>query len=187
MLAASVLFWIPVIREFTLWFGAVDARMKNVKMLLEAGVNVELYPGGLDEMIQPAGDEKTINIKTRTGFLRLALTHGVSILPVFCFGETDLHDTYTPPGADWIKSFFRVGIVLPLGRLCSLLPYHSKPQVMVIGEAIKVKQCDLTAMTAEEADNKVKALQQEYIAALEKIWQENKGELGYEKHKLAIS
>ena len=71
MLAASVIMWLPVIRELSLWFGAVDASKSNTVRLLNAGANVELYPGGLDEMIQPSG--KVINIKTRIGFLKLAM------------------------------------------------------------------------------------------------------------------
>ena len=53
MIGASVLFYLPIVREITLWFGALDADKETVEMLLREGVNVELYPGGLDEMIQP--------------------------------------------------------------------------------------------------------------------------------------
>jgi hypothetical protein len=45
MIAASVLFYMPLMREFTLWFGAVDASKDNVERLLQHGVNIELYPG----------------------------------------------------------------------------------------------------------------------------------------------
>lgn len=60
--------------------------------------------------------DKTINVKTRRGFLRLALRHGVDILPCFCFGETNMHDCYTPPGAGLLKRLFRIGLILPMGR-----------------------------------------------------------------------
>ena len=53
MIGASVLFYLPVVREVTLWFGALDAGKETVEMLLQAGANVELYPGALDEMLQP--------------------------------------------------------------------------------------------------------------------------------------
>ena len=62
-----------------------------------------------------AGD-KTINVKTRKGFLRLALQYGVDILPCFCFGETKLHDLFTAPGADFIKRKLRIGLIWPIGR-----------------------------------------------------------------------
>ena len=53
MIGASVLFYLPFVREVTLWCGALDAGKETVEMLLQAGANVELYPGALDEMIQP--------------------------------------------------------------------------------------------------------------------------------------
>ena len=53
MIGASVLFYLPIVREVTLWFGALDAGKETFEMLLRAGANVELYPGALDEMLQP--------------------------------------------------------------------------------------------------------------------------------------
>ena len=53
MIAASVLFYVPFVREVSLWFGGLDAGKETVEMLLQAGANVELYPGALEEMIQP--------------------------------------------------------------------------------------------------------------------------------------
>ena len=60
--------------------------------------------------------DKTINIKTRLGFLRLALRHGVDILPCFAFGETKIHDLLVLPGAATFKKMFRVGLIIPIGR-----------------------------------------------------------------------
>ena len=53
MIGANVLFYLPVVRELTLFFGGLDADKETVEMLLREGVNVELYPGAMDEMIQP--------------------------------------------------------------------------------------------------------------------------------------
>ena len=53
MIGANVLFYLPIVREITLFFGALDADKETVEMLLREGVNVELYPGAMDEMIQP--------------------------------------------------------------------------------------------------------------------------------------
>ena len=53
MIGANVLFYLPIVREITLFFGALDADKETVEMLLREGVNVELYPGAMDEIIQP--------------------------------------------------------------------------------------------------------------------------------------
>jgi len=41
-------------------------------------------------------DEQQI-LRRRKGFARLALQSGASLVPVFCFGETDLFETFVPP------------------------------------------------------------------------------------------
>jgi len=178
MIGANVLFYLPIVREITLWFGALDADKETVEMLLREGCNVELYPGALDEMIQPG--KETINVKTRRGFLRLALRHGVDILPCFCFGETNMHDLLTPPGAGWLKRMLRIGLILPIGRFYSFLPYKSKPQHLVIGEPISV---DLVEDPSEE---QVGALHERYKAAIAKVFEENKRQLGHERYSLNV-
>lgn len=178
MIGASVLFYLPVVREVTLWFGALDAGKETVEMLLQAGANVELYPGALDEMLQPG--DKTINVKTRLGFLRLALRHGVDVLPCFCFGETNIQDLLVPPFAAAFKKMFRVGLILPIGRFYSFVPYKNKPQYLVIGEPIVVDH------VAEPSEEQVSALHEQYKAAIAKVFEDNKRELGHEDYSLNI-
>ena len=43
MLGASALFYLPVIREFTLWFGAVGADRKTFETILKSGVNMCMF------------------------------------------------------------------------------------------------------------------------------------------------
>jgi len=175
MLAASVLYYLPVIREMTLFFGAVDASKRNVEKLLSKGCNLELYPGGLDEMIQYVPDE--VVCKTRTGFLRLALEHGVKVLPVFVFGETSLHSCVKVPGAALIEKLFRVGLVFPVGRFYSFLPFK-KPMHLVAGTPIEVVK------TPNPSKEQVDALLQEFKAGIQRIFDENKDKYGHSSFKL---
>ena len=49
MIGASVLFYLPIVREITLWFGAVDADKETVEMLLREGkvVTRRMRPGNM--------------------------------------------------------------------------------------------------------------------------------------------
>ncbi|CAD7955389.1 unnamed protein product [Amoebophrya sp. A25] len=49
MIGASVLFRIPLIRELSLSYGAVDATKATCELVLKNGANLIVYPGGLDE------------------------------------------------------------------------------------------------------------------------------------------
>ena len=49
-----------------------------------------LVGGEAEQLISEVGDH-TIYIKERKGFVKLAITHGVKIIPSYCFGETDLY------------------------------------------------------------------------------------------------
>ena len=75
-----------------------------------------------------SGDKK-INVKTRLGFLRLALRHGVDVLPCFRFGETNIHDLLVLPGAATFKKMFRVGLIIPIGRF-----YREEIHLVVLAE-----------------------------------------------------
>ena len=56
--------------------------------MLGTGANVVVYPGGLDEANDDTASS-AIAIRTRKGFVRLAVKHGVDVLPMFCFGELE--------------------------------------------------------------------------------------------------
>jgi 2-acylglycerol O-acyltransferase 2 len=57
--------------------------------LLRAGISLVVFPGGLDEANTLGTTAGDVRIKTRTGFVRLAVKHGVPVLPTFTFGELD--------------------------------------------------------------------------------------------------
>jgi len=85
------------------------------------------------------------------------------------------------PGAALIKQLFRIGLILPVGRFWSLLPFRGKPQYMVIGKPIKVTAVKKPSM------EQVNELLDQYKAAITKIFEDNKNELGYASHKIRIT
>ncbi|DAZ93943.1 TPA: hypothetical protein N0F65_012889 [Lagenidium giganteum] len=98
-LAASSLFYIPMARELSLWFGAVDAGRATAEKVLKDKQSVTVYPGGIAEifMVEPQSKINRILLKKRLGFVKLAIRHGAELVPVYVFGEKWLHDLWTPP------------------------------------------------------------------------------------------
>ena len=182
MLGASVLFRIPIVREMTLWFGAVDAGRAQCERLLNAGVNVCVWPGGLDEANSVDGPD-CVHIRARTGFVRLAVKHGVPILPVFCFGELDAVSAIQPlpkAVADFCKAKLRFSTAIFVGRWFTFIP-RRVPFHMCIGAPCAVKQIAPDGAGFEEEVSRAHAA---YKAELADLYERHKTEFGYEKRKL---
>ena len=186
MLGASILFSIPIVREMTLWFGAVDASKKNVEQLLRKSATVVVYPGGIDEMpLSGDGPESDVRLRTRTGFIRLAAKHGVPVLPTFCFGELEAVSAVSPlPSglAKWLQRRLRMSTTCFLGRWNLFLP-RRVPFTLVLGKPIPTTQC---ADPSPELDAEVARVHAAYKAELRSIYEANRVACGYGNRKLVL-
>ena len=83
---ASFLFQLPLLRDFLLAFGVVNASRENIRQLLKRGACVLVAPGGTQEGLMTRPGIKTLPWEDRTGFVEVALEEGVPILPSYCHG-----------------------------------------------------------------------------------------------------
>lgn len=67
-------------------FGTVAASHTNARRALDAGAALLVYPGGLHETHRPSWQRHRIDFAHRTGFIELALTHDVPVVPVVSVG-----------------------------------------------------------------------------------------------------
>mmetsp|Transcript_27874 Transcript_27874/g.56170 ORF Transcript_27874/g.56170 Transcript_27874/m.56170 type:complete len:291 (-) Transcript_27874:76-948(-) len=119
--AASVLFWVPVLREYLLLFGGREANRSTVKRLLAAGHIVAVCPGGVWEQVHTDRFEEKVFVQRNKGFLRLALEASVPVMPMYGFGENQLYST-SLAHLSWrqhIAKKYRVGLpwIVPSRRL----------------------------------------------------------------------
>lgn len=181
MLAASVLFSIPVIRDMSLLFGAVDAGRPTVEKILKAGFNAVLYPGALDET-NSVDKPDEVSLRTRTGFIRIAVQQGISVLPMFCFGELDI---VTPVRllptsvAAFLQKTCRISSTIVVGRWGLPLPTRT-PLNMVVGRPVATKKCEAGA----SLDAEVERVHAAYKDELRRIFNENKDKFGYSDRNL---
>lgn len=92
-LAATVLFRLPGVRRLCLATGCVDAGRPTAQRVLRAGLSLMVLPGGLDEQLETIHGRERVVLKARYGFVKLAMEHGVPIVPVYVFGSSDLYYT----------------------------------------------------------------------------------------------
>jgi len=77
---------LPGLRDILVPLGAVRATHENANALFEAGQKVLVYPGGDLDAMRPYRDRNEVRFGGRKGFARLAIRHGVPIVPLITAG-----------------------------------------------------------------------------------------------------
>lgn len=72
--------------------GAVDGTRDNCAAMMKAGEFILVYPGGAGEVMKRKGEQHTVRWKNRTGFARMAIEHGATIVPFSTVGADDCFD-----------------------------------------------------------------------------------------------
>ena len=67
-------------------FGTVAASHDNAEKALTSGAALLVYPGGDHEVHRPSWESGRVDFDGRRGFVRLALTHDVPLVPVVAIG-----------------------------------------------------------------------------------------------------
>ena len=99
IVASSVLFWLPIVKEFMGWGNCIPAHRKNIIDTLQSKSSVALYPAGLRETAKLFPEEQQGNdqyIFQRTSFIHIAKSLNVPIVPIWINGEYYTHDVHWP-------------------------------------------------------------------------------------------
>jgi 1-acyl-sn-glycerol-3-phosphate acyltransferase len=85
-LAHDLVFKMPGLRTLVQRYGTVPASPQNMATALERDAALLVYPGGDQETFRPSWQSDQIDFAGRMGFVRLALEHGVPVVPVVAIG-----------------------------------------------------------------------------------------------------
>ena len=85
-LAHDLVFKVPGVRAALTPYGTVPASPQNMRRALARDAALLVYPGGDHETYRATWHSAEIDFAHRTGFVRLALELGVSIVPVVAIG-----------------------------------------------------------------------------------------------------
>jgi len=181
---APLLLRIPLVAEFLLLCHARSADTNTFNSLLAKGATVAIQPGGLLEQVQTDETKEKVFFPPRLGFIRLAIKHGVPLLPAYAFGENQLYRT-----ANWVRKLnhffyrtFKTGNLLVLGQgSIPNSPIFPNPLMLPIfrrglhfrwGEPVDVGPPD-----ANPSDSKVQEVFERYVQALQKVFNSEKDRL----------
>ena len=109
-------FAVPLWRDALRRYGVVDGTRENCARLFEAGEHVLVFPGGGREVSKRKGEKYRLIWKNRLGFARMAIRHGVPIVPLAAVGAEEMLDIIVD--ANDILS-------TPIGRLVQRLPLRT--------------------------------------------------------------
>jgi len=136
-LVASVLFYVPIVREIFLWAGYVDAGRKTaLKILRQPGRSLYFLTGGEAESLvsEPGTDRVVLAGPGRHGFVKLAIESSTLLVPVYTFHNTATYNTNTAflgPFRKWLSKRFRVCVPAVLGRWFTPIPFNVQLAVAV--------------------------------------------------------
>lgn len=181
-LAASVLFYIPLVREISLWTGCIDARRKVAEKAMDKGRTIIVLPGGEAEQIRTVKGKEKVYIKNRKGFVKLAMRKNVPVVPVYVFGCSDLYETSNAfyNFRYWLMKNFGVCLTMHSGMFKGACPFPVK-NTIVMGNPLDFKMKGKEP-TTEELD----LAHEQFCKALETLFNENKERLGYDDRILEI-
>ena len=169
-LAATVVFKIPVVRELFLSMGYVDASKNVAKKALAKGRSLFICTGGEAESMLTSPGKEQVVLKDRKGFVKLALSYGCSLVPVYGVGVSDLYTTYDLGTLKLRKSLQKkTGIALPFfhGWFGTPMPYRVPVRVL-IGEPIDTPA--VVEKGKEVDEDLLNEYHRKYIDALNKLY-----------------
>lgn len=167
-LAATVIFKIPVVRELFLYMGYIDASRAIAGEALTAGQSIAVCVGGEEEALLTTPKKDIYVLRKRKGFVRLALSHGASLVPVLGIRANELYTTYSFLSRPrmWLQK--NCGIALPIfhGRWGTPLP-HPIQVLIILGEPIPTPKPKVPG--AKPDDKLVEEYHTKYIEAVKRL------------------
>ncbi|XP_023164738.2 2-acylglycerol O-acyltransferase 2-A-like [Drosophila hydei] len=140
---------------------------------------VAILVGGAQEALDSHPGQYILTLKSRKGFVKMAVRTGSAIVPSISFGEVDIfQQVANPPGSKLrnfqiaVKKQTGIAPLIPLGRDIFHYPFgvvpYRRPIVQVIGAPIDVvKNANPDAAYVDELHGKV-------MKALEELFEEHK-------------
>jgi len=85
---SHICFMMPFNRQLMQLVGGLAATRKDLGAEMGTGVDLAIIPGGIDEVVLCDPSVERVFLKSRFGFVKLALEHGYDIVPVYHLGES---------------------------------------------------------------------------------------------------
>lgn len=192
LLVLEWMLYLPITREYLMSGGGSAATKESFYNILHSKAKGEVcivVVGGAAESLERS--HYRLVLKSRKGFVKMAIQTGASLVPVFSFGEIDLFNTISNPEGSYLrilqnflKKKVKLGFPVWWGRglrkgSFGFLPFK-KNTYTVVGKPINV------AKNILPSNEDIDEIHRIYVEGLTKLFNENKLEYGNESDILEI-
>lgn len=130
---ASNMFYIPVFGLLLRLLGCVEA---DKNLFKNSGSSIVIIPDGIAGAFHSDRTHEVLYLRERKGFVREAIAHGyTAIVPVYCFGHTQLYDVY---GWKEMSRRLRFALIGFWGRKPAIWLPHARVVSVVFGVPIPI-------------------------------------------------
>jgi hypothetical protein len=178
-LAATILFFIPILRELLMLLGCVDAGSYTANYNMKKGRSLLIFIGGEKEQLLTKPHEHKVFVNDRKGFIKLAIQYGAELVPTYCYGENELYNVSTVlfDIRLFLQKHLHIGIPICFGRYATLVPFRM-PLRMEMGAPIQVTQKKKENITMED----IESLHTLFMSELERLFERTKEAHGVAKN-----
>eukprot|EP01097_Dermamoeba_algensis_P004700 TRINITY_DN3034_c0_g1_i1.p1 TRINITY_DN3034_c0_g1~~TRINITY_DN3034_c0_g1_i1.p1 ORF type:complete len:342 (-),score=81.81 TRINITY_DN3034_c0_g1_i1:200-1225(-) len=190
VLTLEVNFRIPFFRDYILAMDLNDVTAGSIRRILNSGPGSSclIVVGGAQEALDARPGVHDLTLKNRKGFVKMAITNGAHLVPVFSFGENDVYDQVENPEGSTVRKWQhflknKLGFSLPLikGRGIFNYDFGLLPQRFpintVVGKPIPVEKVENP--TKEQIDE----LHEKYVQGLTELYNKYKDNFAPQRKK----
>jgi len=169
-MVAPALFKLPIVSEILMLVNGRTVSKDVVENLAAKGKSLAIQPGGVHEQIETRHDQEQAIFPANLGFIRLAIKHGMDLLPTYLFNENQMMRRVA--GLDklshWIRQTTGFGLPFITARfglpMCGLIPYPTDVHVRW-GSPVHVGDPD-----PNPSEERVQEVFTQYLAALQHLF-----------------
>lgn len=129
-------------------------------------------------------DEEYAILQNRKGFVRMAVKHGLPIVPIYCFGATKMFKRLQIPGLfEHLSNLLRMSICIMFGVWGLPVPFRQR-LLYVMGNPIYPS--DSSSGDSQSFNMQVDEVHARFCEEIVRIFDRHKGSYGWERKVLKI-